>query len=276
MLGADERYAQVSVPGPELASGIRQVQHAVDRAHGGTGRVGELSGDGERSEPVGVDLGGVQVEIDADEVRLVATDRHRLALRSLRGQRFEGGAAGVGVAADELLRLVPALLLADMVVLRVDHSGLTCLIHDQPHVLDGRPDGFPDYRVVLDGIPPAEARLVADRGAALTALVADGPDGVVLLTATGHGLAVIGRPRAGDVRAVVGTWRGPRFQVAFDAAHLEEALAVSVGPDVIIELANGPRPAVVRSADHGAFTTLIMPRAQPGHVPEPARTSRLG
>ncbi|HSK96359.1 MAG TPA: hypothetical protein VK891_07065, partial [Euzebyales bacterium] len=196
-----------------------------------------------------------------DEVRLVATDRYRLALRSLRGQRFEGGIARVGVAVDALLSLVPVLLLADMVVLRVDHTGLTCVVDDQRHVLGDRAGGFPDYRVMLGSIPPAEARLVADRRAALAVVRSAGSDGVVVLTRADDGAVVIGQPRVGDMRTVAGTWRGPGFHVAFDAAHLAEALAVSVGPDVIVELTDGPCPAVIRSADHGSFTTLVMPRA---------------
>jgi DNA-binding transcriptional MerR regulator len=261
MLGDREPSAQVRVAGPELASGIRQVHHAVDRPR--------------RREPVGGVLTSVQVEIDVDEVRLVASDRYRLALRSLRGHRFDGGVARTGVAADDLLRLVPALLLADMVGLRVEPTGLTCVIGDATRTLAGRSDRYPDFRSMLDAIPPADARVVLDRAAVLSALRAV-PGDLVLLTAAAGGVVLVARPGSGDVRPVTGTWRGPRFGVVFDAAHLAEAVAVGVGPDVILELSDGPAPAVVRSADHGSFTTLVMPRAHPDHASDHVGLTRHG
>jgi DNA-binding transcriptional MerR regulator len=259
LLGSDEAYAQVRVSGPEFASGIRQVRHAADRT--------------DRTEPV--DLSAVQVEIDAGEVRLVTTDRYRLALRSLRGHGFEGGQARVGVDPDGLMELVPELLLADGVTLRVDRAGLTCVIGEQQHALAAVGGSVPDYRVVLDGILPADAKVVADRDGLRRALRPADRDRVVLLGAAGDGVGVT-HPSTGDARTVAGTWLGPRFEVAFDAAHLDEALAVSVGPDVIIELADGPLPAVVRSADHGSFTTLVMPRVHPVQGPYVAGASRSG
>lgn len=257
LLGSDGAYAQVRVSGPEFASGIRQVRHAADRA--------------ERSEPV--DLHAVQVEIDAGEVRLVTTDRYRLALRSLRGHDFEGGEARVAVDPDGVMGLVPALLLADGVTLRVDHAGLTCVIDGQRQALAAVGGGVPDHRVVLDGIPPADAKVVADRPALRHALRPADHDRVVLLGATDDGVGVT-QPSIGNTRASAGTWLGRRFEVAFDAAHLDEALAASVGPDVIIDLADGPLPAVVRSADHGSFTTLVMPRMHPVCDPRSAGASR--
>ena len=104
LTGSDEPDVQVHVSGPELASGIRQVRHAVDGAA--------------VDAATGVDLACVQVEIDTEEVRLVATDRYRLALRALRALRVEWGCACVAVSADALGALVPALLLADTVMLR--------------------------------------------------------------------------------------------------------------------------------------------------------------
>ena len=136
----------------------------------------------------------------------------------------------------------------------MDRSGLTCAIAGRDHTLAGQPDGFPDHRALLDGLPGADARVVADRGALLRAVRPARRGRAVVLGAADDGVLVAG-PSGGDARSVAGTWLGPRFEVAFDAAHLAEALTASVGPDV-------PRPAVVRSADHGSFTTLVMPRAR--------------
>ncbi|MGW0916640.1 hypothetical protein ACWD1Z_33680, partial [Streptomyces sp. NPDC002784] len=46
-----------------------------------------------------------------------------------------------------------------------------------------------------------------------------------------------------------------------DQALLAPALEASVGPDVLLEISAADRPVVVRSADQGSFTTLVMPVA---------------
>jgi DNA polymerase III sliding clamp (beta) subunit (PCNA family) len=48
-------------------------------------------------------------------------------------------------------------------------------------------------------------------------------------------------------------------RVGFTASLLAAALEASVGPDVLLEICEPARPVVVRSADQGTFTTLVMP-----------------
>ncbi|MFE1198443.1 hypothetical protein ACFW6E_37825 [Streptomyces olivaceoviridis] len=50
-------------------------------------------------------------------------------------------------------------------------------------------------------------------------------------------------------------------RIGFDPAVLAPALEASVGPDILLEISAVDRPVVVRSADQGSFTTLIMPAA---------------
>lgn len=56
---------------------------------------------------------------------------------------------------------------------------------------------------------------------------------------------------------------GPPLRIAFDPAVLLPALEASVGPDVLLEVASDAEPVVVRSADQGSFTTLVMPVRTP-------------
>ena len=49
------------------------------------------------------------------------------------------------------------------------------------------------------------------------------------------------------------------IRIGFTAALLGAALEASVGPDVLLEICAQDRPVVVRSADQGTFTTLVMP-----------------
>jgi DNA-binding transcriptional MerR regulator len=240
VLAPGEFHARATVAGPELASGIRQVLHAIDGSD--------------------VALAQVLVEIAVDEVRLVTTDRYRLAVRTLRSHDFEGDAAQAGVAAADVRQLARPLLLVDTVELRIGAAGLTCIIDGEHHVLTGQQAAFPDFRAMLDHLTPGEVKLVADRGALLGFLrSAEAASTVLVQGAGGHASLITG---AHAVR--FGTWIGPCLRAAFAVSHLEEALAISVGPDVIIELADGPRPAVIRSADHGSLTTLIMPHRTPG------------
>jgi DNA-binding transcriptional MerR regulator len=137
--------------GPELASAVRQVVPAA----------------AEREDyPM---LGCVLIEFADAEVRLVATDRYRLAMRVLRPGSLRGDPAQLLVPARELARL--------------------------------------------------------------------------------GGWAA----RAAEVCL------GTAPTIAFDPAVLGPAVDVGVGPDVLLEVAGPAEPVVVRSADQGSFTTLVMP-----------------
>ncbi|MEU0741399.1 hypothetical protein [Streptomyces sp. NPDC006134] len=47
--------------------------------------------------------------------------------------------------------------------------------------------------------------------------------------------------------------------VAFDPRVLLAAVETGVGPDALLEIAAPDRPVLVRSADQGSFSTLVMP-----------------
>ena len=48
-------------------------------------------------------------------------------------------------------------------------------------------------------------------------------------------------------------------RIGFTASLLAAALDASVGPDVLLEICAQDRPVVIRSADQGTFTTLVIP-----------------
>ncbi|TJZ50216.1 MerR family transcriptional regulator [Streptomyces piniterrae] len=250
------------VGGAELASAVRQVAPAA------------AVGAAREEFPV---LGGVLLELVDGEVRLVATDRFRLAVRVLAAADFEGGPQRVliGVpAARDLAEWAVRQVSVDLECagdargLRV-RGGEGCR-----EVPEGCGDGggatgaFPDYRLVLEGLETGPHRIVVDRGGLLDAV--SGRAGVVTLAvgvgdAAGHDvdheadheLEVAGGERdAVRLRAVR---LGPALRIAFDPAVLVPVLEAGVGPDVLLEIAATDRPVVVRSADQGSFTTLVMP-----------------
>lgn len=256
LTGPGAHDTAVSVSGPQLASAVRQVTPAVDRS--GTREV----------------LAGVLVEIETDEVRLVASDRYRLAMRTLPVLRAVGRTVRMTVATAALQHLIPVLLRADVVDLRAGSAGLTCIVGDREHLLDGWNGEFPDYRTMLEQWVCADAKLVIDRTALLGSLEPALGDLVCIGPVDDATLRVAVREEV--ARTLPCAWIGPHFDTWFAAAHLAEALTASVGPDVIVELGADALPAVVRSADHGSFTTLVMPRRNAGPDSAEQEGNRLG
>ncbi|NYI06731.1 MerR family transcriptional regulator [Allostreptomyces psammosilenae] len=144
---------------------------------------------------------------------------------------------------------------------------------------------FPDYRTVLEHLTPRRSRILVDRGA-LRGALADraatdrvgleaGADELRLTVADG-GTGTRARTEAEaeaevepeDASAVTPTrttvlravCAGPPTRLWFASGVLLPALEASVGPDVLLEIAAPGEPVVVRSADQGGFTTLVMPQ----------------
>ncbi len=229
---------EVSVGGAELASAIRQVHPAAAR----TTEIPEL--------------GCVLVDWTTDTLRLVATDRYRLAVRELVPHRVVGPPNRLLVPVDAMVDAlawavrhdtVRLVVGADEVSLVTDRSGDDAASSGVP--LPARDGNYPDYRRVLDTLAPHTCRIVTTRTALLDALAAAGNP--VVLETGGDTLRV----GATTVPCVC----SGEARLAFDPAVLAPAVAAGVGPDVLLEITAADRPTVVRSADQGSFTTLVMP-----------------
>ncbi|MFE5737518.1 MerR family transcriptional regulator [Streptomyces celluloflavus] len=269
--------ARARIGGAELASAVRQVAPAV------------AAGAARAEVPV---LGCVLLELVDGEVRLVATDRYRLAVRVLRSADFEGGPRRA------LIDAAAARGLADWAVRQgavevecaeEEGTGTEAVagvrlrgVEDFPARWEGEGAGwstrgeygeFPDYRLMLEGLAAGRHRIITDRGGLRDAI--DGRAGVVSFTVRADGAA--GQRKTGAELEVAGGERdtvrlravctGPALRIAFDPAVLVPALEAGVGPDVLLEIVSADRPVVVRSADQGSFTTLVMPLRD---VPAPA------
>ncbi|MFC0531181.1 DNA polymerase III subunit beta family protein [Phytohabitans kaempferiae] len=230
--------AAVSLPGQMLADGIGQVSPAA-RAGG--------------PEPV---LGGVLFEVDGRELRLVATDRYRLAVRSMAiGGRPRDPATAV-VPADLLERARPWIGRQETVGVTVTGAGVRLAGPAGEETLAAIAGEYPRYRIVLDQLPEPSTRAVIPRRTLLSAL-GDDPEARVHLV-IGDGVTV--RP-SGARRPVTipAETAGAPLAISFQHATLRPVLAASVGPDVMLQLSRPDQPAVVRSADDGDLTTLAMP-----------------
>ncbi|MFI5755008.1 hypothetical protein [Streptomyces sp. NPDC051569] len=118
---------------------------------------------------------------------------------------------------------------------------------------------FPSYREMLTALGPPRHRLIVDWPALLDAVGRCGEAPAISLL-LGPDQAVVSRPdrsRATTLRAV-GLGDLP-LRIGFDPAVLAPALEAGIGPDVLLEVSAVTEPVVVRSADQGSFTTLVMP-----------------
>jgi DNA-binding transcriptional MerR regulator len=163
---------------------------------------------------------GVLLQAAGGALRMVATDGHRLAMRELVPAAIAGGDAQRIVAAPALAALASTLGDPGAYELRLDE-------------LPEERGPFPPYEKVLGGLPRIHC---------LVSTVA----------------ALRQRLEAGDPVARLTDFEPP-LTVGFNRDFLLTALDSAAGPDIIIETAGPHEPALLRSADDGGFTCIVMP-----------------
>ncbi|MFJ9031365.1 MerR family transcriptional regulator [Streptomyces sp. NPDC102274] len=240
---------RVRLGGVELASAFRQVVPAAGH------------------DPVHPELGCVLVEIDDGEVRVVATDRYRLSMRVLRPvAAVEGPARGLLVAAGSLPGIGAWASRCAAVTIEAGPDGATLreTAGTASRELPVSTALFPAYRDMLSALTPARHRLIVDRPALLDAVNNCGETPAVVLR-LGEDEVAVSLPDHSRATALPAVCPGEQPPcIGFDPAVLAPALEASVGPDVLLEIASVSEPVVVRSADQGSFTTLVMPVALGG------------
>ena len=246
----DQRSNIVSLSGRVLAEAVRQVAPAAET----TGEIRVL--------------GGVLIEVAVGELRLVATDRYWLAVRSMSlagGRRVGASAVIAATRLDEARQWIGA---QDSVQLRFADSHVRLDGPGGERVLPTIEEPFPDYRVILEDLPEVRTRVVAPRGLLLAALGND-PEARLDLAVDG-GLSIRSSAHPGTAVTVPADIVGASAAISFQFTTLRPALVSSVGPDVMLQISRPDLPVVVRSADDGEFTTLAMP------VKAPIPSSRQG
>ncbi|GAA1548248.1 MerR family transcriptional regulator [Kribbella hippodromi] len=231
-------HTTATLGGPELSSALRQVTPTA-----------VVFTEGEADELQRV-LSCVLIELGPDEISFVATDRYRMAVRTVRPVEFGGASGRVLVPADQLAEVSRWAAAGDTVRIEV-RSGerLRLAYGDEVRELDTIDAEYPAYEQILDGLTPPAYRVVVDRLALLGVLT--GRD-VVAFDIDPHSLRIADEVKLDAVSS-------GSVRIGFTATLLAAALEASVGPDVLLEICASDRPVVVRSADQGTFTTLVMP-----------------
>ncbi|WP_152364900.1 MerR family transcriptional regulator [Microlunatus speluncae] len=255
-----EAGTAVEVVGPELAAAIRQVGTAAGRPESPGGR-------------------GVLLELDeaGSELSVVAGGDAWLAVRTLTARvSGTGSARRLAIGPTELGPVVGLARRADLVVVRfgsprwptaepvpaagvVRAAGADLTAGSEGLRLTRVPDLHPSHRVVFAELAPWRSRVIMDRRAADEALrsVRGSARLVIDHDQVEFHPAEFGAAAPARVPAVC---RGASMTIAFAVDVLGPALESGIGPDVLLELAGPDRPALIRSADQGSFTVLIMPQ----------------
>ena len=234
---------EVRIGGVELASAVRQVVPAASS---------------DLEHPV---IGCVLIEIDDGEVRLVATDRYRLSMRVLRSAALDGEPCRLLVHATDLIEFGQWAARVHQVTIEVGPDGARARSTSESRVLPTVDDQFPAYRDMLSALAPPEYRVIVDRLALRDAVDSHGNAPRIALSFAGDEVT-ISLPDRSNASILTGICHEDLPQrIGFDPAVLAPALDASVGPDVLLEISAVDRPVVVRSADQGSFTTLVMPVA---------------
>ena len=219
--------ASTNVEGGQLAAAIRQVLPAA----------GEL--------PRHQGPAAVLVELREDCVRLVATDGHRLAVRDLPLTTTGKGRVVVGEA--DAARIASIVETARQVTLKADEA-LSVDVDGETTLFEAACAGYPDYEAVLaragDATLLVKSQELADQLAQANDLVV---------------LSLSEKECAANGASLAGRYTGDDLRVAFNPTYLGEALSSGIGPDVIVQLGGPVDPALIRSADDGSFSWLVMP-----------------
>ncbi|WP_434597946.1 MerR family transcriptional regulator [Streptomyces sp. A5-4] len=242
-LSTADSMTEARIGGVELASAVRQVVPAA-------------ASDVEHSA-----LGCVLIEIDDGEVRLVATDRYRLSMRVLRPAALDAGPCRLLVHAGDLIEFGQWAARFHQVTLQVGPDAARAHSTSESRVLATVDDEFPDYREMLSALAPSQYRVIVDRLALRDAVNSHGDTPRIALSFAGDEMTISLPDHSNAATLPAVCHEDLPQRIGFDPVVLVPALEASVGPDVLLEISAVDRPVLVRSADQGSFTTLVMPVA---------------
>ncbi|MFE9172663.1 MerR family transcriptional regulator [Streptomyces kebangsaanensis] len=232
--------ARLSVSAPELAAALDAVRFAAS------------------TDPELPMLGGVLFDLDGEDLRLVATDRYRMAVARARTAGHGAGRAQVTVPlplADAMRALLggeePVRLTLDghRVALETGdrQAAGQCLDHD-----------FPDYRRLVH--LPTGRRTLVDV-AAFRKSLATGPvraSEVRKQDGTAYDLSVLQVADDGTV-TVCEDGDDDRDHIAVNREFLLQALTAGARAELILEFGASTAPLVIRRPDDEDTLSLLMP-----------------
>lgn len=236
----------VAVPAAMFAESLRQVVRAAS---------------GDDALPV---ISGVLMTEHEGGLRLVATDRYRLALRDVPGVGLLSEGQRVLVPSRALSELQRLLAGATEVRLRLGEREASFAV-DRVRLTTRLIEGeFPPYQQLIPSSCPN--RLVVGRGPLLDAvrrvrlLVRDTITPVrVSFRPDGVECRVVSQEIGEAVEDVDAKYEGSELVMGFNANYLIDGLEAVLGDEVLLETIDPMRPATIRATEGGEYLYLLMP-----------------
>jgi len=210
-------------------------------------------------------LNGLLLEVNADELRAVATDGHRLATCGVPAQLDIESKTQVIVPRKAVLEL--AKLMTDpeaTVELKLSSNHVRAQVGEYTFtskLVDGK---FPDYERVIPR--NGNRTLIADRQAlrqvfARTAILSNEKyRGVRLLLDDNTLQVVANNPEQEQAEESIGVdFQGDNLEIGFNVSYLQDVLSVLDGDDMKMTLGDANSSAVMEEVEGGDSLYVVMP-----------------
>ncbi len=238
-----------SFPGTTFAQAVGQVTPAASR---------------DETRPL---LTGVLVTATADELRLVATDSYRLAIKEIKLEHPPQGSFDMVVPAralTEAARLTQQESAVEVAVKRTANQ-IVFVINNivlASRLLEGH---FPDYKQLLPETVEHELHFATSElldTVRRVGLVAQKNNPLRVGLSEGEMTVSARTPDVGDASETLPSdFHGDGFEMGFNSAFLRDGLENAESPRVVLRLVSALRPGVIESdgASNGRFVYLVMP-----------------
>ena len=207
-------------------------------------------------------LNGVRLCVEPDALTLAATDRYRFTSRTLVPSRSAGTTWAGTVSGDALRNTVSIVRRSPTVTLAAREEFLHLVLEDgtvhQCPLID---EPFPDTRKFFESLPTAVHHCMVDRRQLLRAMEQRPLEKLALRLISG-GIQVLAPDAVPDLS---GTRDGSELTLWFELTTLHPAVTNALGNDLILDVTASDQPVILRSADDGDFTTVIMPCQAPAY-----------
>jgi DNA polymerase-3 subunit beta len=210
-------------------------------------------------------LNGMLLELKGNQLRVVATDGHRLAMCTLPSPVDVGGDTQVILPRKGVLELNRLLLEDDediVVVIGSNHARATTNDFTfTSKLVDGK---FPDYERVLPRSPDKSvvgSRLDLRQAFARTAILSNEKyRGVRLKLTTGSLDIIANNPEQEEAEEVVTVqYEGDSLEIGFNVGYLLDVLGVLSGEEVRLSLSDPNSSAMLEESDGGDSLYVVMP-----------------
>src|SRR4051794_26776974 len=226
--------------------------------------IGKVARSASRDETRPV-LTGILVSASGDELRMVATDSYRLAVKETKLESALDGTVEANVPARALQELTRIVGQAEGDALAVSVRTNQVVFEAGGVVLSSRLiDGqFPNYRQLLPDAYEHELRLAGGEVTDVVrriSLLAQKNAPLRLAFREGELTVSARTPDIGEASETIPVpFAGEPLEIGFNPDFLRDGLESGDGADVVLKLISPLRPGLIQAADGSGFLYLLMP-----------------